>query len=990
MYCAGIMLILLFSGYASAQITVTGRVVASDTEEPLPGVNVVIKGTTTGAVTNLDGMYTITVPDGDAVLTYSFVGYATQEITVGEQTTINVTLEEDVMALDEVVFIGYGTQRKGDVTSSIGSVKQDDFIKGSVKDLGQLIQGKVAGLTITTVSGNPTANSEVRLRGNTTLAGYGASENPLILIDGVPGDFNTVAPEDIESIDVLKDGSAAAIYGTRGTNGVIIITTTRSSARYSNRVEYSAYMNTQSITKKVEMSTAADVRQQIADGYRGPEDDLGYDTDWLKESTRTPISHVHNLTFRGGNQNTNYLANINYRDLQGIFLKSNNKVTHARLDINHTMFDGKLKFNLGAINRSIKYTTTGDGTSFNNYTYRMTKIYNPTAPVKRDDGTWYEEPGAFNYDNPVSRLEEADGTNSSLFQRISSTITAQPVNGLTLKGVLSYSKYDQTRGYSETKQHISTIRYGLNGFVSKGTTESVERTVDLTADYTKSIGGHRFTLLGGYSYWDRDRSEYWMTNIDFPTDQFGDNNIELGKGLKEGHPSTSIHSGRVVTNLIGFFSRANYSFNDKYLFMGSLRYEAASQLAGTDNPWGLFPAVSAGWRISNESFMENLPFIDDLKLRVGYGVTGTQPSDPFRGVATLEYSGVFYSDGVWKQSLAPGRNNNPNLRWEEKKETNIGLDYGAFGGRVYGSADYYIRKIDGLLFSYPVPVPPNLVSTTLANVGQMENKGVEVLLNVVPVRSSDFEWTASLSFSTNTNKLVTLSNELYELQSGYIDIGYTGEPIQTHTHRLEVGGKVGNFHGFKVVDISDDGRWIYEDPDGNLVDSEDFTRSDENKQILGNGLPKYYAGWNNTLRYKNLDLTVTMRGAFGFQILNFERMYLENTLSTQYNRMKSAYDKVYGKAILSTSEDLEFNSYYIEDGDYWKIDNIVLGYSFPLRNGKVFKGARIYASTLNTFTLTGYSGIDPEVQTDGLEPGNDYRDKYPTTRTYTIGFRVQF
>ncbi len=972
---------------ASQPQRISGKITDHDTGESMVGVSVVVKGTSQGVITDLDGGFSLDV-DRPTTLVFSYIGYLTQNLVVTNQKVLNVNLVQDLKKLDEVVVIGYGTQKKGDVTSSIASVKQKDFMQGSVQDIGQLIQGKVAGLTIYSVSGDPTANTEIKLRGNSTLSG--TSSNPLILIDGVPGDFNSVAPSDVESVDVLKDGSAAAIYGTQGTNGVILITTKRASGKNINSVEYSGYLSTQSIAKKLDMSTAADVRQQIADGYRSASDDKGSDTNWLDQITRTPFSQVHNITFRGGNEQTNYLFSANYKKQQGIFIKSDNTVANFRADINHAMFNNLVKVNIGAISRHNNYTTTGDGYSFNGYTYRQSLIYNPTAPVKNSDGSWYEETGAFNYDNPVSRLKESSGENSTAWSRLNSTITIQPIKELKLTALLSYSKYNEMRGYAETKKNISTLRSGLNGYASNGTVESIDRSADLTAEYSKTLGDHSFKVLGGYSYKDNTYRTFWEKNVDFPTDAFGYDDIALGTGITEGNSNAGIGSSKTKTNLIGFFGRGTYNYKDKYLFMGSIRYEAASQLVGTKNPWGTFPAASVGWRISKESFMQDLKFISDLKLRAGYGVTGTQPSALFLGLSTLAYSGYFYSDGSWKQTLSPGRNANPYLRWEEKRESNIGLDYSLFNGRISGAFDYYNRQIHGLLMDYSVPVPPNLVSTTMANVGRMENKGVEILVNVIPVQKKDFEWTTSVNFSTNKNKLLSLSNELYQNTSGYITAGSTGEPIQTYTHRLDVGGEIGNFYGFKVVDISSDGRWIYLDKDGNKVASADFARTDENKRVLGNGLPKFYAGWNNTIRYKNFDLSISMRGAFDFQILNFDRMYLENTQTTAYNRLKSAYSLIYGKAVLSTKEDLEFNSYYIENGDYWKIDNITLGYNFKLKNNKIFKSIRIYVSSLNTCTLTGYKGIDPEVSISGLTPGNDYRDKYPTARTYTLGFNVNF
>ncbi|WP_159518959.1 SusC/RagA family TonB-linked outer membrane protein [Sunxiuqinia indica] len=955
---------------------------------PLPGVTIVIKGTTIGAITDMDGNYELGNLSENAVLVFSFVGMRAQEVPV-DRAIINVTLDEETIGLEEVVAVGYGTMKKADVTSSVGTVKSEDFNVGSVQDAGQLIQGKVAGLSLNTTSGDPTAGTSIRLRGNTTL--FGTSTNPLILVDGVPSDLGTVAPEDIESIDVLKDGSAAAIYGTRGTNGVILITTRRASADPQAHVEYTGYVSTQAIANKLDMLTAEDYRQQVADGIRPQSDELGASTDWLDEITRTPVNYIHNLTFRGGNAKTNYLATINYRDTEGIFLESYSERLTARADINHSMFEDMLNFNLGILTKAEKMNSYNAERGFNGYTYRQALIYNPTSPIKNENGDWVEQPGAFNYDNPLSRIEESDGETSTNLTRVTGTVTLKPVKGLTLKSLVSFSKWNQTIGYYETKNHISTVRSGVNGFASNNANENTEKLIDLTSEYKKNIGDHNFTFLAGYSWQDFVGRDFYVNNNDFPTDLFGYNNIGLGTGIKNGSTSWGVGSGKTKTNLIGFFGRFNYNYKNRYLLMASVRHEAASQLYGTNSPWGTFPAVSVGWRLTEEPFLKNVGLLNDLKLRAGYGVTGTQPSNLFLGVGTLSYGSAFYTDGKWIQTLTPGRNPNPYLKWEEKKETNIGLDFAMLGNRLSGSIDVYSRKIDGLLYDYAVPTPPNLVNTTRANVGVMENQGLEVLINAIPVTNKDFEWSTNVTFSTNSNKLISLSNELYQATSDYFIPDYfaTGEPIQTYTHKVDIGEEIGNFFGFKVIDVDDEGKWIYEDAEGNAVPYAEFDHSFENKHVLGNGIPKFIGSWNNTLRYKNLDFSVTMRGAFDFQILNFERMYLENTKTVQYNRLQSAYDPVFGKAVLSDEMDLEFNSYYIEDGDYWKIDNITLGYTFKSFN-QYIRQARIYASTLNTFVFTNYKGIDPEVYSGGLMPGNDGRDKYPTTRTFTLGVNLTF
>jgi TonB-linked SusC/RagA family outer membrane protein len=971
----------------SIQQKIIGKITDAATGEPLVGVNVLIEGTSQGVISDIEGKFSIDVPQG-GILAISYVGYLSQKITVGGQSVLDILLNPDIQKLEEVVVIGYGTQRKADVTSSIATVKSDDFIKGSVKDVGQLIQGKVAGLSISSISGDPTSNTQIKLRGNTTV--LGSSENPLVLIDGVQGDFNTVAPEDIESVDVLKDGSAAAIYGVRGTNGVIIITTKRASGNFTNAVEYSGYMSTQVIARKPELLTAEDYRRQIAEGTRSADLDLGTSTDWIDEISQTPLSHVHNLTFRGGTEKTNYLATLNYKALEGIFKKTDNNVLSGRADINHNMFGDILKINIGLLSRTDNYTTIADGYSFSGYTYRQALIRNPTAPVKDEEGNWHEQTNLFYYENPLGHIYESDGRNKAQYSRLNGTITLNPLKGLNLKAMVSYARYNQSRGYAESKKHYSNLARGLNGYVSNGARESIDRVVELTGEYSNTLAMHHFTVLAGYSYQDNDWFDYWMRNVDFPTDVFGYSNIDLGQGIKNADPQAGVGGTRTKTNLIGFFGRASYSYADKYLVLASLRYEAASQLVRTKDPWGLFPAVSVGWRLSNESFIKDLNIFNELKLRAGYGITGSAPNRLFNGIETVRYADPVQVDGEYLLSIAPDRNSNPYLRWEEKAEINIGLDFAILDSRIGGTVDYYQRKITGLLWDIPVPVPPNLVATTYGNAGEMTNKGLEVLLTTVPVKKQNFYWESSINFSTNTNKLISLNSDIYENTVQFWKIGNSGEPIWDPTHLLEVDGKIGNFWGYQVVDVTEDGQWIYLDSLNNRVEYNDFARIDDNKHILGNGIPKYFLSWNNTFRYRNFDLSILMRGAFKFQILNRQRMYYENTSIEYYNRLRSAYDKVFDKAILSKDMPLQYNSYYIEDGDYWKIDNITLGYNIKIPRAKFIKSARIYASSLNTFTFTGYTGIDPEISVTGLEPGNDDRDKYPTTRTFTLGFNVNF
>lgn len=993
------------------QLTVTGKV-TSVGGEPLAGVNVTIQGTTQGTVTDLDGNYSIEVPDENSVLVFSYVGFLTELIDVGNSSEIDVILAEDITALEEIVVIGYGTQRKGDVTSSVASLKAKDFTQGSVTDAGQLIQGKVAGLTIIMPTGDPTDKTQILLRGNTSLMGQ--NQEPLILIDGIPGDMKTVSPQDIESIDVLKDGSAAAIYGTRGTNGVILITTKRAGGDKST-VEYGTYISTRVISRKLNLSSASEFRAQMASGDRAvvaddgtvtyPMDDNGASTDWVKEISQIPVIHNHNLTFRSGNDRTNYLVNLSYNNTPGIFKKSYSETFSGRIDFNYNMFDNKVKINLNLL------SSTSNWWEFQKNTYYQALKQNPTSPVKNEDGTWFQELTKFEYQSPVSNIYEHDGKFNNQVGRYKGGIIYNPIKDLKLSGIVSYSRSIIKKGYVETKQHASTLRDNRNGYANIEGDEYVDFLTELTAEYSKSIDEHRFTILGGYSYQKNTHDEYYMENWDFPTDQFGWDNIELGRAVVNGEVPNPMWSNKWETNLVGFFGRLTYNYSNKYLLLASIRREAASQLWGTKDPWGTFPAISLGWRITEEPFMINQTLFNDIKLRAGYGVTGSQPSDLFKGVGILGYDKNIYSNGKWIKALVPTQNANSDLKWEEKHETDLGIDFSMLDNRISGSIDYYHRKIKNLLWLFEVPSPPNLYNRTLANVGTMENKGVEAMINYIPVKKDNFEWSTTVSYSTNKNKLVSLSNDIYELSTDYLQVGAIFNPITTFSHLLRVGGPVGDFYGYKVIDIGNDpedaanyGQWVYEGADGNPVKYIDFTHSFEDKKVIGNGLPKFYLGWINNFSYKNFELSITQRGAFGFQVANLTRIMFENPEMKQYNVLNTAFDDVFGKTQLKSP--VEFNSYYIEDGDFWKIDNITIGYNFNEPKIKYIQSAKIYFSVLNAFIITKYKGIDPEISlrnpksnvqsgvvqvpTAGLDPGMDSPYNYPTARTFSLGLNVTF
>lgn len=954
--------------------TILGKVV--DTSGvPLPGVSVVLKGTTIGTITDVNGNYSLSNIPENATLLFSFVGMKKLEIATINKTTINVTLVEEAIGIDEVVAIGYGSQRKIEITSAVASVNSDGFVKGSVKDAAQLIQGKVAGIIIGTPSGDPNARSQILLRGTATFA---TSTQPLILIDGIPGDLNTVQPEDIETIDVLKDGSAAAIYGTRGTNGVILIATKRASgSTIEPTIEFSSYISTQNYVRLPKMLTADEYRARLTQGVTFQ--DYGASTDWIKEISRnTPLSHNQNLTFRGGNTKTNYLASIAYRDQQGIFITSETKNFNGRFDINHRMFNDKLIVGINYIN-----SKNNSGVPFENYFFRQATRYNPTAPVKNPDGSWFENSALSQNQNPVSWLKESYGDNKFQSSRISGSLSWLPVQNLNLKMLVSNSQNNYMNSLGHTKQHYSSTMDGKNGEAYKNFGQNVEQLLELTASYSKSFKGNTISALAGYSYQHSLTERGSMYNYDFPAGNYSYIDA-IGNGDALSLGKATMGSGKYASNLIGFFGRVTYNYKEKYLLTANLRYEGASQFVGTKKPWGTFPSVSVGWRINEEDFMKSISFVDNLKLRAGYGVTGTAPDYSFLGVSQLDYGDRFFIDGKWTRGLSPSNNANPYIRWEEKRETNIGLDFGFLKGKLSGSIDYYNRRTDGLLYNYSVPSPPNLYPTTMANVGVMENKGLEVLLNYTPIKTKKFTWNTNATYSANRNKLISIDNDLYKATNPWFNAGTTPSPINIYSHRVEVGQEIGNFWGYKVFDIAADGTWIYEDKDGKQVPK--VTEAD--KKVIGNGLPKFYLSWNNNLRYGNFDLNVSMRGAFGFQIINAQRMIYEVPGFTVYNQLSSATEKVFGKTALKNTVSPDYNSYYVENGDYLKIDNVTLGYNFSVSGSKHIKSARLYISTLNTLIITGYKGMDPEVNQLGLNPGYDSADKYPSARVYTIGLNI--
>ena len=943
---------------------------------PVPGVTVYVKGTTQGTITDENGQYSLADVAPDAVLSFSFVGMKTQDVLASGQAVINVEMAYDNIGLEEVVAVGYGTQRREDVTSSVASVKSEDFIKVPAPDAAQLIRGQVAGLSVITPDANPLSTSQISLRGVTTLS---SGTSPLILIDGIPGSLNSVSPNDIEQIDVLKDGSASAIYGTRGTNGVILITTKKNRGEIEPSIEVNAYISTQQIVKKLPMMTAEQYREKVAAGKPGAIDH-GATIDWVDEILQTPFSQTYSINMKGGSSKTSYIASFDYTSNEGIVKRSKVDMIFPRLNVIHRMFDNKLK-----IDASVSGYHRNYGIPYNSGVYQGALIYNPTTPIKDENGVWTESAREM-YENPLALLYETKGENKITNLRMYSAVTFSPIEDLDIKYLVSRETYNHFAGYYETKQHRSTTIQGRNGYASRTTDRTQNDLMELTAQYNKTIDNvHNFTALAGYSWNNDNYQNAYMDNYDFPSDDYSYNNMGLGAALKDGAASQSTYQSE--SKLVGYFGRINYNYNGKYYVSASIRYEGSSKF-GADHKWGTFPAATLGWNIKKESFLESAGVLTALKLRAGFGITGTVPGSPYLSLNTLNFGGYGYYGGEWVNLLRPGSNPNPDLRWEKKEETNIGLDFGFLNDRIFGSIDVYKRDTKDLIWNYTVPVPPYLYSTITANAGSIRNQGLEVSLNMIPVKRSDLTWTTNINFSTNKSELLSLSNDKF-ISSGYADAGNTLAPIQQPTHRIEEGEPIGNFYGYHSIDIDDDGHWIIEGEDGNPKPIIEQQPTD--KKVIGNGLPKAYLNWNNTVVYKQFDLGVTMRGAFGFQILNMAEMnYAVPVNLGGGNIMEKAYDDVFGKRPLADDQELQYVSHYVQDGDYWKIDNVTLGYSPTIKANKWIKSMRVYGSVSNLAVFTKYSGIDPEVNVQGLTPGTDDRYRYPSARTFTLGVNMNF
>lgn len=979
--------LVLSTLFASAQQKdVVGKVTTAD-GKPLGQVSIRLSGKSSGVLSKSDGTYSIKAAPKDS-LVFSFIGYDPQTRLVADQSEINVLMNEQASTLEDVTMIsvGYGSLDKKEVSSAITHLDSKDLLAVGGNGSLMSIQGKVAGLNVTNTStADPNSTPNIQLRGASSRnAGLG----PLYVINGIPGgNIENLNQNDIATIDVLKGGAASAIYGTRGSNGVILITTKKGGAEA--KLVYDGYAALDFVTNRINVLS----RDQFMEHERGT--DFGGNTNWLDAVTNSPaFSQKHTIQFSGGSARTNYMGSVDYRNADGIDLRTSKKEYGARININHKSDNGLYELTFNAAPRYAKSSVTDynvfDGG--NNEVFNRALSLNPTMNPYDSLGnyTYINNGGLFPF-NPVEQalldrsereakyLDINGSFKLNLSKNLNTIVTVGEVNSSIRKLIFSPS--------TKTSRQIANGGNGRN-FASQALEEHDQKSFEWIGNYSLHKGAHDIKVLGGYSYQLFTNSGFNATNEDFPSDLLTWNN--LGSGLYAQEEGVNgMGSYKNEATLIAFFGRVNYNFDSKYYLSASLRREGSSKF-GKNNKWGNFPAVSAAWRMSQEDFLKDKTWLNELKLRVDYGETGNQDFDSYKSLLTYIGYGFFQYNNLNYQVIGPSQTPNPGLVWEKAQNLNFGVDFAMFNNRFSGSLNYYIRKNNDLLGNYTLPVPPFVQNSIYANVGSMRNTGLEVQLNGMAVQKKNFTYSISLTGATNSNEFVSFSNSLYQA-SNYIDVvGMPAPGSPGNIQRLQEGKRIGSFHIQKSAGVDSTGALLVFDKDGKVISADKANEDD--KRFIGNGLPKFTASLGNTFTYKNWDLSIFFRGAFGYQIFNSTAFYL-GTPSTQAdaNVLTTAYDGGKYSKLTNPATYSILSDYFLENGDYVKIDNITLGYSRQLDN-KYIKAIRVYGTARNLKTFTGYTGGDPAlIETNGLYPGvTAGLNYYPSTIQLMFGVNLTF
>ena len=963
--------VMLFALTISAQSTLKGHV-KDDTGEDIIGASIVVKGAQGAAVTDFDGNFTIQCPTG-ATLVVTYIGFVPQEVKATDN--MEITLKEDVAQLNEVVVVGYGSLAKKEISSSVVQIGKDQFNQGAASDPMALIAGKVTGLNVAaTAEANPNAMTDIQVRGAGSLT---ASNGPLIVIDGIAGgDLRNIATQDVESITVLKDAGSAAIYGTRGANGVILVTTKKGSGTAGvTNVTYDSYIAMNFAKPKVDILSTDEFRRS----RRGQ--DYGGDTDWWDEITRTSSYNLNQyLSFDSSTKNGFFGLSLNYKKGNGLDIVSGREEYGARFVGEQRVLNNRLQMNASLSARKVHEDWGNDGL------FDTALTMNPTIPVKNADGTYFQPNSPTDIHNPVNDLREnvSEGDRVYILGNADVKVNILQLEQHMLNTSLSYAVQhnDLKSNFYTPSTSSESFWQGYAGRANVNYQKWWTNRLEWLVNYAMTLQKHQLKVVLGYS-WERSKWEQsGNENKDFVYDSMSWYGIGAGGALKEG--KANLWGGSSESTLIGFFGRVNYNYNDILYASASMRREGSTKF-GANTKWGNFPSASLAWEVTNTPFASSLAnTFQSLKPRISYGVTGRSDFDAYKSISTYSTYSSYYINNQWINGYAPSLNANPDLAWEKSTAFNIGVDFVTLNSRLRGSVEYFDRRSQDLLYNYTAPQPPFIYNKILVNVGTTKNTGVEVSLEYDVLTKSALKWTTGINWSMGETKLTKLSSDVYK--AAYLDL-YQKPGVGTSEYFFRVleGGKIGQFYGYEHAGVDENGLLLIYDNDGNMIPA---AQADPSwKRNIGNGAPKQFLSWNNSFRYKNWDLSTLFRGAFGYKIFNMRKYGMglrgcgtDNVLRTAYTDYN---DILSGGGIIS--------SYFLENGNYFKLDNITLGYNFVPKKRELIESLRVYLTAKNLFTLTAYEGNDPSIVTStGITPGVDSNSAYPQATQVSLGVTIRF
>ena len=963
--------VMFFALDVSAQATINGQV-KDETGDGVIGASVVVKGTSNGTVTDFDGNFSLKCKPG-ATLVFTYIGFNPQELPA--KNGMEVTLKEDVAQLNEVVVVGYGSMAKKEISSSVVQINKDQFNQGAASDPMALIAGKVAGLNVAaTADANPNAMTDIQVRGAGSLT---ASNGPLVVIDGIAGgDLRNIATQDVESITVLKDAGSAAIYGTRGANGVILVTTKKGSGTAGvTNVTYDSYIALNVQKPRIKILSTDEFRRS----RRGQ--DYGADTDWWSEITR-PVSYSLNqyISIDSSNKNGYFGLSLNYKKGNGLDIVSGREEYGARFVGEQRVLNNRLQFNSSLSARKV-HEKWG-----NNGLFDTALTMNPTIPVKNPDGSYYQPNSPTDIHNPVNDLKEnvSQGDRTYILGNADVKLNILQTEQHNLSTSLSYAlQYNDLKDNFYTPSTSSESFW--NGYAGRARINYQKwwtNRLEYLINYTMTLNQHQLKAVLGYS-WERSKWEQsGNENMGFVYDALSYHGIGSGSYLRDG--KANLWAGSSESTLIGFFGRLNYNFNDIIYASASMRREGSTKF-GANKKWGNFPSASLAWEIVNTPFAQGLAqTFQSLKPRVSYGVTGRSDFNAYQSIATYSTRGAYLIDNQWTNGYAPSLNANPDLAWEKSTAFNVGIDFVALNSRLRGSVEYFDRRSQDLLYNYTAPQPPFIYNTILVNVGTTKNTGIEVALDYDVIAKKGLKWTTGINWSMGDTKLTKLSSDAYQM--AYLDLYQKPGPGSSeYFFRVEEGGKIGQFYGYEHAGVDENGLLLIYDNNGNAIPAAQADPA--YKRNIGNGAPKHFLSWNNTFSYKNWDLSMLFRSALGFEIFNMRKYGMGLKGSGTDNVLRAAYTDY---ADVESSGGI-ISSYFLEKGDYVKLDNVTLGYTYSPKNRQLIESLRVYLTAKNVFTLTGYKGNDPSIVTStGITPGIDSNSAYPQATQVSLGVTLRF